>query len=74
MSKLIKITLSSAALVAGLMLSSLPSSAKPDYMKKEKKTCTHCHSLAGKKELNEVGKCYAEHGHTLDTCGPKKIT
>jgi hypothetical protein len=20
-----------------------------------------------------VGKCYAEHGHTLDNCDPKKI-
>jgi hypothetical protein len=74
MSNLIKIAVSSAVLAAGLMLSTPISFAKPDYMKKEKKACTYCHNAPSKKELNEVGKCYAEHGHVLDNCSSKKIT
>jgi hypothetical protein len=61
-----------AVLVAGLLLSSPFSSAKPDYMKRENKACTYCHNAPNKRSLNDIGKCYAEHGHTLDKCDPKR--
>jgi len=28
--------------------------------------------VTGNKDLNETGKCYAEHDHSLATCEPKK--
>lgn len=73
MSRLIlKIAMPVAVLMAGLMLSSPSSLGKPDYMKKEKKVCTYCHIAPDKRDLNEIGKCYAEHGHSLEQCNPKK--
>jgi len=41
--------------------------AKPEYTKKEGKTCTACHTKAGSKELNDVGKCY-EKSKSLKEC------
>ena len=73
MSRIFKIAMPSAILVGGLILSSPFSFAKPDYMKREQKPCTYCHNAPNKKDLNEVGKCYAEHGHSLVNCNPKKI-
>ena len=73
MSKHLKFAMPAAILVGSLLLSSPFSFAKPDYMKKEKKPCTYCHIAPSKRELNEVGKCYAQHGHSLDSCDPKKI-
>ena len=35
--------------------------AKPEYTKKEGGAkCVVCHTAMGKKDLNAVGKCYAE--------------
>jgi hypothetical protein len=68
-----KMAVSSAILAASLVWFSPFSFAKPDYMKKEQKPCTYCHIAPNKKSLNDVGKCYAEHGHSLDKCNPKKI-
>ncbi len=69
MSRLIlKITVVSALILGGLVLSSPFSFAKTEYTKKEGKGCTFCHVAAGKKDLNEVGKCYAEHNHSLEGC------
>jgi hypothetical protein len=45
--------------------------SKPEYTKKEKTPCTTCHIKAGSKDLNDVGKCYAEK-HTLKDCQPAK--
>jgi len=45
---------------------------KTEYTKKEKKACTYCHTAQGKKELNDVGKCYGEHQHSLEGCDTKK--
>ena len=39
---------------------------KPEYTKKEKKACTYCHTKANDKELNDAGKYYQEHNHSLD--------
>jgi len=40
--------------------------AKPEYTKKEGKACTFCHVKAGSKELNDAGKYYQEHNHSLE--------
>jgi hypothetical protein len=68
---ILKIAVPSAVVLGGLMLTSL-SFGKAEYTKKEKKGCTYCHVGQGKKELNEAGKCYAEHNHSLEGCEPKK--
>jgi hypothetical protein len=69
MSKLIlKITVGSAFILGGLVLSSSFSFGKTEYTKKEGKGCTYCHTTAGKKDLNDLGKCYAEHSHSLEGC------
>ncbi len=39
--------------------------AKPEYAKKEGKSCTFCHVKMGSKELNDAGKYYKEHDHSL---------
>lgn len=41
---------------------------KPEYTKKEQTKCTTCHTKAGSKELNDVGKCY-EKTKSLKECG-----
>ena len=45
--------------VLTMMLASF-SFAKPEYTKKENKPCATCHTKAGSKELNDVGKCYSK--------------
>jgi hypothetical protein len=40
---------------------------KPEYTRKENTPCATCHTKAGAKELNDVGKCYAEK-HSLKDC------
>ena len=39
--------------------------AKQEYAKKEGKPCTFCHVKLGSKELNDAGKYYKEHDHSL---------
>lgn len=70
--RILGIAMPFAVLMGGLLLWSPSSLAKPDYMKKENKSCTYCHNSPSKAGLNETGKCYAEHGHSLDQCEPKK--
>lgn len=53
-----------------LMLTASISNAKPDYSKKEKKGCTFCHVKAGSKDLNDAGKYYKEHNHSLEGFKP----
>jgi hypothetical protein len=38
---------------------------KPEYAKKESKACIFCHVKLGSKELNDAGKYYKEHDHSL---------
>ena len=40
--------------------------AKPEYSKKEGKNCAFCHVKMGSKELNDAGKYYKEHNHSLE--------
>jgi len=57
-----------ALIAGGLMVTTQFSFGKAEYTKKEKKGCTYCHTAANKKDLNDIGKCYAEHGHSLEGC------
>ena len=66
-----RLMIPAAILMAGLFVSTTISSAKPDYAKKEGQKCVACHVAAGKKDLNDVGKCYAKK-HILDGCSVKK--
>jgi hypothetical protein len=69
---ILKITIPGILIVAGFCFTTMNSYAKPEYSKTTKKGCTYCHTAAGKKDLNDIGKCYAEHDHSLDACGEKK--
>jgi len=52
------------AVFSGCMLTI--ASAKPEYAKKEGKPCTFCHVKMGSKELNDAGKYYKAHDHSLE--------
>jgi len=67
----LKIAAPMILILGGLIVTTSVSFGKAEYTKKEKKGCTYCHTSASSKELNEVGKCYAEHNHSLDACAPK---
>ena len=41
-------------------------SAKPEYTKKEGKACAYCHVKPGSKDLNDAGKYYKDHNHSLE--------
>jgi hypothetical protein len=69
MSKLfLKNALTMALVGGGMMVTTQFTLGKSEYAKKEKKGCTYCHTAAGKKDLNDVGNCYGEHGHSLEDC------
>ncbi|MDD5542805.1 MAG: hypothetical protein PHX83_06490 [Acidobacteriia bacterium] len=53
--------------IAMILLSVTWIYAKAAYSKTEGKTCTHCHTKAGSKDLNDVGNCYAKN-HKLEGC------
>ena len=40
--------------------------ATPEYTKKENKPCTYCHPAVGKPDLNDAGKYYKDHNHSLE--------
>jgi len=63
----IRLIIPTSILLSGLVLTQ-SSFATAEYTKKEKKACTVCHVTSGKKDLNDVGKCYAEHNHSLEGC------
>lgn len=56
-----KTVATSLILLAGLIAAASLSSAKPEYSKKEGGAkCVVCHTAMGKKDLNDIGKCYHE--------------
>ena len=66
MPKILKSAIAAAVLTAGLLWASVtPSYAKPEYAKTEGKACTYCHVTAAKPDLNEAGKYYSAHDHSL---------
>ena len=67
-----KNTLPAVILIGGLWLGAKPSYGKPEYSKKEKKGCTFCHVTMGKPDLNDVGKYYKDHDHSLDGYQPRQ--
>jgi hypothetical protein len=72
-SKILTSVIPAALLTAGLLwISATPSYAKPEYATKEKQTCAYCHVTAGKPELNDGGKYYAAHDHSLKGYTPAK--
>jgi len=72
MSRFVRFIIPGIVVTAGLLLTVSTGSAKPDYTKKEKKGCTYCHVAANSKELNDAGKYYAAHDHSLEGYQPKK--
>jgi hypothetical protein len=69
--RMLKLALPGAILAAGTLVVTTTSYAKPEYTKKEGKTCTFCHVKAGSKDLNDAGKYYKEHNHSLQGYKPK---
>lgn len=67
----LRLALPLVVLMTGLFVTTTTSFAKPEYSKKEKKGCVTCHVAAGKKDLNDVGKCYAKK-HVLEGCEAAK--
>lgn len=54
-------------IVAFAVAMSLPMGmGKPEYAKKEGKTCTFCHPAGKMKELTPAGQYYKDHNHSLD--------
>jgi hypothetical protein len=73
MPKILTRTVPGAILAAGLLWASVtPSYAKPEYAKTEGKACTFCHVTTGKPELNDAGKYYGAHDHSLKGYTPAK--
>ena len=64
--KALKFTLPALALMAGLLMNSTTSFGKPEFAKKEAKSCTFCHVKMGSKDLNEAGTYYKAHDHSLE--------
>jgi len=62
----LKLAIPAAVLVTGFLAFTSATYGKPEYAKKEKQTCTFCHTKAGDKELNTAGKYYQAHDHSLD--------
>ncbi len=76
--RLIKVFVPSAIVLGGLLYST-SLYGRPEYAKKEHKSCNTCHSkvesnkAAMEKNLNATGTCYKEHQHSLASCEvPKK--
>ena len=67
-----KFAIPAVVLVLGAVLGSTLSYGKPEYTKKEKKACTYCHVSAKSSELNEAGKYFKDHDHSLEGYEAKK--
>ncbi len=65
--RLLKV-LFAVAILSGSLLTL--ANAKPEYAKKEGKPCTFCHVKMGSKDLNDAGKYYKEHNHSLEGYKP----
>jgi len=68
----LRISIPIGILIGWLALTASLTLAKPEYAKKEKKSCTYCHVKMGSKDLNDVGKCYQKNKHSLEGCEPKE--
>jgi hypothetical protein len=66
----LKLALPAVILMTGFILCTTATYGKPEYAKKEKKQCTFCHVKQGSKDLNDAGKYYQAHDHSLDGYKP----
>jgi hypothetical protein len=53
-----------AAMSALVIGASAPAAARPEYTRRTSKDCSFCHAPPGY-NLNDAGKYYAEHQHSL---------
>jgi hypothetical protein len=65
-----KLRFSDLVIAGLLLLVAAPASAKPEYTRKTTKACAFCHQPPGY-NLNEAGKYYADHEHSLKGYKPK---
>jgi len=71
MLNILKTVVPAAIMTAGLFWAGVtPSYAKPEYATKEGKSCTFCHVTEGETALNDAGKYYAAHDHSLEGYKP----
>jgi len=66
-----KLVVPAIIVLAGFVVCTSATYGKQEYAKKEKKNCVFCHAKVEAKEamaknLNDAGKYYAEHDHSLD--------
>ncbi|MGE5645289.1 MAG: hypothetical protein ACM336_05795 [Acidobacteriota bacterium] len=64
--RFLKLAVPGTVLIVGFAVSTSVSYGKPEYSKKEKKTCTYCHVKMGSKDLNAAGQYYKDHNHSLE--------
>ena len=60
-----------ALLLTTLLIGARSVSAKPEYTRKTTKNCAFCHQPPGY-NLNEAGKYYVDHNHSLKGYAPQK--
>jgi hypothetical protein len=72
--RIVKLMLPAALLLGGAMVWTTSSFGKPEYAKKETKSCTFCHvkvvmtppdAMHKDPNLTDAGKYYAAHDHSL---------
>ena len=59
------------AVLLVFFVSAQPAAAKPEYTRKTSKDCASCHKPPGY-NLNEAGKYYVDHNHSLKGYTPPK--
>jgi hypothetical protein len=74
----LKLVIPASIAALGLLISTSSVYGRPEYAKKEKKSCTFCHTKVSsektemEKNLNTTGTCYKENEHSLAKCEPTK--
>jgi len=69
-----KVVIPAAIVLGGFLVCTSSLFGTPDYAKKEKKSCTFCHSKVASdktemvKNLNATGTCYKDNDHSLAKC------
>jgi hypothetical protein len=73
----LKLVIPSTILLTGLFVCVSSMFGTPEFAKKEKKSCTTCHTKVTSdknemvKSLNATGTCYKENDHSLAKCTVK---
>jgi hypothetical protein len=69
--KVLGVALVAALMMVVLLLDAHPVVAKPDYTRRTGKDCPYCHTPGGY-NLNDAGKYYRDHNHSLKGYEPEK--